>query len=71
MKSDEATICARKHRLLELLIEGKTQAEAAEILRCEGFPAHPRTIQRDVMSLKGQWKIKNMSLFELIKEKLA
>lgn len=64
-KSDTATIEARKNRLLELLTEGKTQADAAEILRLEGYPADVRTVRRDVMSLKGQWGEQNMSQFEV------
>lgn len=63
-KSDTATIEARKNRLLELLAEGKSQLEAAEILRREGYPADARTVRRDVVSLKGQWGEQNMSQFE-------
>lgn len=63
-KSDTATIEARKNRLLELLAEGKTQSEAAEILRVENYPADLRTVQRDVQSLRGQWGKENMTQFE-------
>jgi hypothetical protein len=63
-KSDAATIEARKNRLLELLAEGKSQLEAAEILRREGYPADVRTVRRDVVSLKGQWGEQNMSQIE-------
>lgn len=63
-KSDTATIEARKNRLLELLAEGKTQSEAAEILRVENYPADLRTVQRDVQSLRGQWGRENMTQFE-------
>jgi DNA-binding CsgD family transcriptional regulator len=52
-KSDTATIEARKFRLQELLAEGKTQREAAEILKGEEFPADVRTLRRDVTSLRG------------------
>lgn len=67
-KSDTATIEARKNRLLELLAEGKTQVDAAEILRVEGYPADSRTIQRDVRSLRGQWGEANVNQFELLRE---
>ena len=67
-KSDTSTIEARKHRLLELLAEGKSQLQAAEILRLENYPAHDRTIRRDVHSLRGQWGKENMNQFELIRE---
>ena len=63
-KSDTTTIEARKSRLLELLAEGKTQVEAAEVLRIEGYPADVRTLQRDVRSLRGQWGERNMNQFE-------
>ena len=47
-KSDTATIEARKFRLQELLAEGKTQREAAEILKGEEFPADvTHTLQRE------------------------
>ncbi|HLX83156.1 MAG TPA: hypothetical protein VKR59_04630 [Terriglobales bacterium] len=49
-KSDNATIAARRARLLELLAEGRTQVQAVEILRSEGFPADRITIWRDVKS---------------------
>ncbi|SPF44747.1 hypothetical protein SBA1_550112 [Candidatus Sulfotelmatobacter kueseliae] len=63
-KSDTATIEARKNRLLELLAEGKSQVEAAEILRSEGYPADPRTLRRDVTSMRGQWVKENMSQYD-------
>lgn len=49
-KSDNATIAARRARLLELLAEGSTQAQAVEVLRSEGFPADRITVWRDVKS---------------------
>src|ERR1700692_2663156 len=49
-KSDTATIESRRSRLLELLAEGKNQAQAAEVLQREGFPADRITIWRDVRS---------------------
>jgi hypothetical protein len=67
-KSDTATIEARKNRLLELLTKGKTQVEAAEILRVEGYPADGRTVQRDVRSLRGQWGEANLNQYELLRE---
>jgi hypothetical protein len=63
-KSDTATIESRKNRLLELLAEGKTQGEAAEVLRVEGYPADLRTVRRDVRSLRGQWGEQNMTQLE-------
>jgi hypothetical protein len=63
-KSDTATIEARKNRLLELLTEGKSQVDAAEQLRVEGYPADDRTVRRDVFSLRGQWGKENMSEFQ-------
>lgn len=53
--SDTATIAARQSRLVELLAEGKSQTEAAEILRSEGHPASEPTITRDVRELKVGW----------------
>ena len=67
-KSDTATIEARKNRLLELLSEGKTQVDAAEILRQENYPADLRTVQRDVRSLRGQWGEANMNQYESLRE---
>ena len=67
-KSDTATIEARKNRLLELLTEGKSQDEAAEILRLEGYPADDRTIRRDVTSLRGQWGEANINQYDLLRE---
>ena len=53
-RSDSAVVEARRSRLLELLSQGKTQAEAADILKAEGFPADRRTIWRDVRSFSLQ-----------------
>lgn len=64
MKSETSTITHRRFRLSELLAEGKSQSEAAEIMRNENLPATLRTVQRDVASLKGQWGEANMSQFE-------
>jgi hypothetical protein len=49
-KSDNASVEHRRARLLELLSEGKTQSQSAEILRSEGYPADRRTIWKDVKS---------------------
>jgi hypothetical protein len=63
-KSDAATIEARRSRLLELLAEGRTQRECAELLRAEGFPSSVNTVWLDVRAMRGQWKEKNMSDLE-------
>ena len=70
-KSDTATIEARRHRLLELLAEGNTQAQAADILRSEGFPASTRTIRRDVMSFAEQFKELNRKMYQQWKNQEA
>jgi hypothetical protein len=67
-KSDAATIEARKNRLLELLTEGKTQTEAAEQLRLEGFPADLRTVQRDVALFKPQWVGQNKDAVQVYRQ---
>jgi hypothetical protein len=59
-KSDRAVIEARRFRLNELLAEGKTAAQAAEILRGEGFPAAHDTVERDVAKLAPAWADKNI-----------
>jgi len=64
MKSDAATIEARRNRLLELLADGKTATQAAEVLRAEGYPASHDTIQRDVAGLTPSWRKENASAFE-------
>lgn len=53
--SDTATRAARQSRLVELLSEGKSQTEAAEVLRAEGLPASDPTITRDVRELNKGW----------------
>src|ERR1700727_4017397 len=63
-KSDTATIEARRHRLLELLSEGRTEAQAAEILRKEGYPASVPTVWRDVRKLSINWRDLNQMEFE-------
>ena len=62
-KSDTATIEARKNRLLELLTEGKSQTEAAEILRREDYPASLRTVQEDIRKLRVHWQETNKETF--------
>jgi len=63
-RSDTATVEARRNRLCELLADGKSEAEAAEILRQEGYPACVKTIQRDVTKLVPQWKAANAEAYE-------
>jgi hypothetical protein len=58
-KSDEATIQARRFRLNELLLAGKTVAEAAEVLRAEGFPASHDTVEKDEKTLAVIWRRDN------------
>jgi hypothetical protein len=71
-KSDKATIAARQNRLLELLAEGKTQAEASLVLYSEGFPADRITLWRDVKALKVHWQATNAEAFgELRKSQLS
>lgn len=62
-KSDTATIEARKNRLMELLAEGKSQVEAAEIMRLEDYPASLRTVQEDIRKLRGHWRETNKESF--------
>jgi hypothetical protein len=50
-KSDRVTIEARRNRLIELLSEGKTAAEAATVLRSEGFPASHDRVEADIDAL--------------------
>jgi hypothetical protein len=62
-KSDTATMVARRSRLLELLLEGKTEVEAAQILEDEGYPASIVTIRRDVKSLAPAWREANLDAY--------
>jgi hypothetical protein len=62
-KSDTATIAARRNRLLELLSEGRTEVQAADILRDEGYPASPLTIRRDVQTLAPRWRDANLEAY--------
>jgi len=64
VKSDTATIEARRNRLLELLSEGLSETQAAEVLRAEGFPASHDTVERDVDALVPKWRAENASAFE-------
>lgn len=59
-KSDQAIIASRRHRLLELLSEGKTKSQCAEILQSEGYPASPNTLWLDFKGLRSQWEDANM-----------
>ena len=64
MKSDASTIEARRNRLIELLAEGKTEAQAAKILRAEGHPASHDTVERDVRKLAPAWRVANEAAFD-------
>lgn len=64
MKSDTATIASRRNRLLELLSEGMSETQAAEILRSEGYPASHDTVERDVDALAPAWRAENASAYE-------
>jgi hypothetical protein len=64
VKSDRATIEARRNRLIELLSEGNDEAQAGEILKSEGFPASPDTVGRDVDELAPKWRAENASAYE-------
>lgn len=68
MKSDTATIESRRNRLLELLADGKSQVEAAQILESEGFPADKRTVQRDVKTMSKDWQNSNLSDLDRIRQ---
>jgi hypothetical protein len=69
MKSSIDVITKRRDRLLELLDLGKTQAEARDILKDEGFPADRNTIWRDLEALKVEWKQANVEDFEVLRNK--
>ena len=64
MKSDTATIEARRNRLLELLSDGMSETQAAQVLRSEGYPASHDTVERDVDALVPKWRADNASAFE-------
>jgi hypothetical protein len=64
-KGDAATMAARQARLLELLADGLTTAQAAPILRGEGFPASHDTVENDVEFLRGDWQKRNAEAFPL------
>jgi len=68
-KSDAATIEARRIRLIELLNEGKSEVEAAEMLRDEGYPGSPDTIRRDVRALAPAWRAANEQAFDEFRQK--
>jgi hypothetical protein len=68
VKSDRSTVESRRNRLLELLSEGKSEAQAAEVLRAEGYPASHDTIGRDVDALVPKWRAENASAFEQYRE---
>jgi hypothetical protein len=64
-KSDGAVIEGRRHRFAELLAEGKTAAQAGEILIGEGFPASPPTVGRDLRALRPAWQAANAESVEV------
>jgi hypothetical protein len=66
VKSDTATIEARRIRLLELLNEGKSQAQAADILKAEGYPgATVGNIRRtDIRDLAPAWGERNAQSYD-------
>jgi hypothetical protein len=65
-KSDEATVQARRFRLNELLLAGKTVAQAGEVLRAEGFPASHDTVEKDEKTLALVWRRDNAAGYELV-----
>lgn len=67
-KSDASTIASRQSRLMELLAEGRTQAESALVLMSEGYPAHPQTIWRDIKQLKVEWSANNSEAFTALRQ---
>jgi hypothetical protein len=68
-KSDKATIEARRCRLNELLAEGKTPADAAPILRAEGFPASHDAVEKDVEAMSVGWRERNAEAYGAIAAK--
>lgn len=69
MKSDKATIEARRTRLIELLSEGFSEVQAADILRQEGYPGSDVTIRRDVRTLAPVWGAANAEAFDHYRHK--
>ena len=48
---------------MELLAEGKSQVEAAEIMRLEDYPASLSSVQEDIRKLRGHWRETNKESF--------
>jgi hypothetical protein len=68
-KSDAATIEARRHRLTELLAEGRSVNQCFEDLVEDGFPASRTTLWRDVVELRKDWKTANIKNYDALREK--
>ena len=68
-KSNKATIEGRRVRVIELLKEGKTAPQAAEIVRAEGFPASDVTVRRDFRALAPAWRAGNEQAFDHYRQK--
>jgi hypothetical protein len=68
-KSDAATIEARRHRLTELLADGRSVSQCFEDLVEDGFPASRTTLWRDVVELRKDWKTANVKNYDALREK--
>lgn len=68
-RSDNATVEARRSRLIGLLSEGFSEVQAADILRQEGFPGSDVTIRRDVRTLAPVWGAANAEAFDHYRQK--
>jgi hypothetical protein len=67
--SDAATIEARRHRLTELLSDGRSVSQCFEDLVQDGFPASRTTLWRDVVELRKDWKTANVKNYDALREK--
>ena len=67
-KSSSATIAARQLRLNDLLLAGKTVAQAGEVLRAEGFPASHDVIETDKKALSEVWRRDNAGAYDFVVE---
>jgi hypothetical protein len=68
-KSDAATIEARRHRLTELLADGRSVSQCFDDLVEDGFPASRTTLWRDVVELRKDWKTANVKNYDALREK--
>jgi hypothetical protein len=68
-KSDAATIEARRHRLTELLADGRSVNQCFDDLVQDGFPASRTTLWRDVVELRKDWKTANVKNYDSLREK--